>query len=242
MPRAITLPTAGDGRSSGQRPLSSSMGAYLEAIWAAAGTGTTPTKEIAGRLSVSSASVTNMFVRLREEGLVEYERYHGVSLTRRGCMEALKLVRRHRLLKTFLIEHLGYSWEEACQETRTDEYLTSERFTERLGKHLGHPLHDPQGDPIPQADGTLPPEDSYLLSEATAGQHLRIRRVSDDSASRLDYLWERGLVPGRELEVTETRTLDGVVTVEDEDGISHVLGRPLARAIFVQGVSEPAHG
>ena len=104
-------------------------------------------------------------------------------------MEALKLVRRHRLLKTFLIEHLGYSWEEACQETRTDEYLTSERFTERLGKHLGHPLHDPQGDPIPQADGTLPPEDSYPLTGATAGQRLRIRRVSDDnSASRLDYL------------------------------------------------------
>ncbi|MCA1717362.1 MAG: metal-dependent transcriptional regulator [Actinobacteria bacterium] len=131
---------------------------------------------------------------------------------------------------------------EAREETRRDGYVTSERFTERLAELLGHPLYDSHGHPIPKADGTLPPENFYLLSDAEAGQRLRIRRVSDDSASRLAYLWERGLVPGRELEVTEVRTLDGVVTVRDEYGISHALGGPLACSVFVQGSPEPARG
>ena len=122
------------------QPLSSSVGAYLEAIWAAGGTGTAPTKGVAARLSVSPASVTNMFVRLREEGLVEYERYRGASLTCRGREEALRLVRRRRLIETFLVERLGYSWREAQEEQRRNgPFPSSERFAERLAEFLGHP-------------------------------------------------------------------------------------------------------
>jgi DtxR family transcriptional regulator, Mn-dependent transcriptional regulator len=218
-------------------PLSPSVGDYLKAIWELAETGAASTKQIADRLSVAPASVTNMLGRLRERGLVEYEPYHGALLTHRGWEEALRLVRRHRLIETFLLEHLGYSWDEVHEEAERLEHAVSDSFTERLAAFLGHPDHDPHGDPIPAADGTFKPDDSFPLGEAVAGQRVRISKVGDD-ASMLDYLGERGLVPGRLLEVREVRGLDGVVAVEDEDGNAHTLGEPLASSVFVRQAPE----
>ncbi|MDQ4043613.1 MAG: metal-dependent transcriptional regulator, partial [Actinomycetota bacterium] len=209
-------------------------------IWEISGSGAASTKEVADRLSVSSASVTNMFGRLQEMGLARYERYRGASLTRRGLAEALRLVRRHRLIETFLLEHLGYSWQEVHEEAERLEHAVSDEFTERLAELLGHPDRDPHGDLIPAADGTFAPERSKPLSDTEAGQRVHIIKVSNESASVLNYLGERGLVPGRVLSVKEVRSLDGVVTVEDEGGDEHPLGEALARAIFVQAVSEPA--
>jgi DtxR family Mn-dependent transcriptional regulator len=213
---------------------SASVEDYVKAIWEVAGSGAASTKDVAERLSIAPPSVTNMFVRLQERGLVEYERYRGASLTRRGREEALRLIRRHRLIETFLLEHLGYSWGEVHEEAERLEHAVSDGFTERLAEFLGHPDQDPHGDPIPAADGSLAPDDSFPLGEATAGQRVRISKVGDDP-STLEYLGEHGLVPGRLLSVTEVRDLDGVVTVEDEDGESHALGEPLARAVFVRG-------
>ena len=218
---------------------SSSVGDYLKAIWEISRSGAASTKEVANRLSVSSASVTNMFGRLQEMGLVRYERYRGASLTRRGLVEALRLVRRHRLIETFLLEHLGYSWQDVHEEAERLEHAVSDKFTERLAKLLGHPNRDPHGDLIPAADGTFASERSKPLSETEAGQRVYIIRVSDESASVLNHLGERGLIPGRLLSVKEVRSLDGVVTVEDEGGDEHPLGEALARAIFVQAVAEP---
>ncbi len=212
----------------------------MKAIWETAGAEAASTKGVAARLSVSAASVTNMFGRMQEMGLVEYERYRGASLTRRGCVEALRLVRRHRLIETFLMEHLGYSWQDVHEEAERLEHAVSDEFTERLAELLGHPGRDPHGDPIPDADGTLAPERSSPLSEAEVGERVRIIKVSDESASVLNHLGERGLVPGRTLGVKEVRALDGVVTVEDERGDEHPLGESLAQAIFVQRVVEPA--
>ena len=218
---------------------SSSVGDYLKAIWEISGSGAASTKEVANRLSVSSASVTNMFGRLQEMGLVRYERYRGASLTRRGLVEALRLVRRHRLIETFLLEHLGYSWQDVHEEAERLEHAVSDKFTERLAKLLGHPDRDPHGDLIPATDGTFASERSKPLSETEAGQRVHIIRVSDESASVLNHLGDRGLIPGRVLSVKEVRSLDGVVTVEDEGGDEHPLGEALARAIFVQVVAEP---
>ncbi|MCA1688843.1 MAG: metal-dependent transcriptional regulator, partial [Actinobacteria bacterium] len=141
--------------------------------------------------------------------------------------------RRHRLIETFLLEHLGYSWQQVHEEAERLEHAVSDGFTERLAEFLSHPDHDPHGDPIPAADGSLAPDDSFSLSGAVAGQRVRISKVSDD-VSTLDYLGERKLVPGRLLSVREVRILDGVVTVEDEDGESHALGELLARSVFVR--------
>jgi DtxR family Mn-dependent transcriptional regulator len=216
------------------RPFSSSVGDYVKAIWDLGGTGAASTKEVSDRLLVSPASVSNMFVRLQEMGLVEYERYRGASLTELGRVEALRLVRRHRLIETFLLQHLGYSWQEVHEEAERLEHAVSDGFTERLAEFLGHPRHDPHGEPIPTAEGILERDDSFSLSEASAGQRVRIYKVSDEDASMLDYLGERGLVPGRFLTVAEVRDVDTVVTVEDEEGKLHFLGGPLARAIYVK--------
>ena len=213
---------------------SASVEDYVKAIWGIAGSGVASTKEVAERLSIAPPSVTNMFVRLREMGLVEYERYRGVSLTERGREEAMRLLRRHRLIEAFLVEHLGYSWQEVHEEAERLEHAVSDGFTERLAEFLGHPDHDPHGDPIPTVDGTLEPDHSFPLSGATAGRRVRIYKVSDESIPTLDYLGEHGLVPGRLLNVKEVRALDGVITVEDEDGDSHALGESLARSVFVR--------
>jgi DtxR family transcriptional regulator, Mn-dependent transcriptional regulator len=227
-------------RAVAEPPPSSSVGNYLKAIWELAGSRAASTKEVADRLSVSSASVTNMFGRLQEMGLVGYERYRGASLTRRGLVEALRLVRRHRLIETFLLEHLGYSWQDVHEEAERLEHAVSDRFTARLAELLGHPDRDPHGELIPAADGTFAPERLKPLSQTEAGQLVHIIKVSDESVSVLNHLGERGLLPGRVLVVKEVRALDGVVTVEDEGGGEHPLGETLARVIFVQAVAEPA--
>ena len=219
------------------KPPSTSVGDYLKAIWEVGGSGAASTTDVADRLSVASASVTNMFARLQEMGLAKYERYRGASLTERGREEALRLVRRHRLLETFLLEHLGYSWQEVHEEAERLEHAVSDGFTERLAAFLGHPDQDPHGAPIPAADDTLAAEESFPLDEVPVGDCVRISRVKHEDAAVLSFLGERELVPGRLVEVKEVRALDGVVTVEDEDGVLHSLGRPLVDLIFVRGVA-----
>ena len=217
-----------------EKSYSSSVGDYIKAIWDLGGVGSASTKDVADRLLVSPASVSNMFVRLQEMGLVEYERYQGASLTERGRVEALRLIRRHRLIETFLLEHLGYDWQEVHDEAERLEHAVSDGFTERLAQLLGHPDRDPHGDPIPSAEGTLESDDSFVLSQAVAGQRLCISKVSDEDAAMLDYFGDRNLVPGRWLRIKEVRALDGVVIVEDEEGEVYALGEALARSIFVR--------
>jgi len=226
-----------DGATIPRSP-SPSVGNYLKAIWESAEEGAASTKDVADRLSVNPASVTNMFARLREKGLVEYERYHGASLTEEGLSEALRLVRRHRLIETFLLEQLGYSWEDVHEEAEQLEHSVSDRFTERLAEVLGHPERDPHGAPIPAQDGTLESDGSFPLAAAAVGQRVLIARVDHESAPMLAYLGERGLVPGRPLTVEEVRPLDGVVAFRDEEGTVHALGAPLAGALFVRGASD----
>jgi DtxR family Mn-dependent transcriptional regulator len=219
------------------RSPSSSVGDYLKAIWELAvdsGEVAASTKGVAERLSVSAASVSNMFARLQETGLVEHERYRGATLTERGRREALRLVRRHRLIETFLLEHLGYPWQEVHGEAERLEHAVSDDFTERLAEFLGHPDHDPHGGPIPSPEGVLEADDSFPLSQAVAGKRLRISKVRDEDAEMLDYLGDRNLVPGRLLTIREVRALDSVVIVEDEEGEVYALGEPLARYVFVR--------
>jgi len=211
----------------------------LKAIWELAvdSGGAASTKGVAERLSVSAASVSNMFARLQEMGLVEHERYRGAALTERGRSEALRLVRRHRLIEAFLLEHLGYDWQEVHEEAERLEHAVSDSFTDRLAEFLGHPDHDPHGDPIPSAEGILEADDSFPLNQAVAGRRLRISKVRDEDAAMLDYFGDRNLVPGRLLTVREVRALDGVVIVEDEEAEVYALGEPLARSMFVRDES-----
>ena len=220
------------------QPLSSSTGDYLKVIWELTASGTASTTNIAARLSVSPGSVTRMLGRLQGMGLVDYERYRGASLTGAGRAEALRLVRRHRLIETFLLECLGYSWENVHEEAERLEHAVSDEFTDRLADLLGHPVHDPHGSPIPGTDGSVPPEDSRSLSEAGVGQRVRVSRVRREDSPTLTYLKANEIVPGRLLTMTGVREVDGVVTVEDEGGRSYSLGKPLADSVLVRVIPD----
>ncbi len=185
-------------------------------------------------------SVTGMLKKLADLHLVTYTPYQGVSLTAAGEKIALEVVRHHRLLELYLVEALGYSWDEVHEEAEELEHYISPRLAARMEAYLGQPLYDPHGDPIPSAEGTLPATSSNVvcLAELASGACARIVRVSDQSAERLRYLAELGLIPGTAITVVDAAPFDGPLSIRvGENEENAVLDRRLARTIFVSPVS-----
>jgi len=195
--------------------ISAAMEDYLKAIHQIGATcnGAVTTQALADRLHVSTASVTGMIKKLDTLRLVEHEPYHGVVLTPRGQAVALEVLRHHRLLELFLVEHLGVPWEEVHAEAERLEHYISEGLEERIAAKLGQPSHDPHGDPIPARDGSMIDIPARPLAACDAGSAARITRVSDRSTQLLQYLAERGLRPGAELAVVSVDELAGVMTI-----------------------------
>lgn len=181
--------------------LSRAVGDYLKAIWQHAGEGTAATGDIARSLGVTAPSVTGMLARLKALGLVRYQPYKGAELTEHGRREAMRLLRRHRLLETFMIGELGFGWDEVHEEAERLEHVVSDEFTERLARHLGDPAFDPHGDPIPRSDGSLPTGPDMPLSEAPVGAGFVVHRVLTQDGEVLAHLHGLGVEPGRRLTV-----------------------------------------
>lgn len=179
--------------------LSSSVGDYLKTIWQLARDGSAATGDIARELGVTAPSVTGMLGRMSGLGLIRYQPYRGAELTAEGRREALRLLRRHRLLETFMITELGFGWEEVHAEAELMEHVVSDDFTERLAKHLGEPEFDPHGDPIPRADGSLPAAPDTPLAQLRPGERFTVHRVLTQDRDVLGYLEDMGIEPGREL-------------------------------------------
>lgn len=197
--------------------LSKSIEDYLKVIWLAGQDGPVATSAIAAALEVSDASVSGMLAKLSELKLVSYTRYHGAQLTPDGIRQALKLLRRHRLIETFLIDYLGYGWDEVHGEAEALEHAMSDRFTEQLAVRLGHPTHDPHGDPIPRADGTLPDTPDVPLAELKKGEALEVARLRTQEADVLAYLAGLGVQPGQVLRVNEIEPLGGLLRVAADE-------------------------
>jgi DtxR family Mn-dependent transcriptional regulator len=160
------------------------------------------TQAVARKLRVKPASVTEMIRRLAQLELVEHARYHGVQLTETGRRVALEMLRHHRLLETFLVEALGYAWDQVHEEAERLEHVISERFEERIAEAMGHPTHDPHGDPIPTSDLSLPSGDSLvLLEELPVGFRGILVRVGAQEPDNLNLLRRVGLSPGSTVEV-----------------------------------------
>lgn len=210
--------------------LSKSIEDYLKAIWLIAQDGSVATSVIAATLDVSNASVSGMLVKLSELGLVRHTRYHGALLTPAGNQQALRLVRRHRLIETFLTEYLGFGWDEVHSEAESLEHTISDRFTERLSARLGHPTHDPHGDPIPGTDGTLPDTPDAPLADLKVGQTLEVARLKTQEADALAYLADLGVQPGAALTVVQHEPLGGLLWV-DLGGRTAALSANLATLI-----------
>src|ERR1700726_1464068 len=147
-----------------------------------------PTRELAQRLGISSPSVSEMVTRLSAQGLVEHDRYRGQQLTREGRRVALELVRHHRLLEMFLVQVLGYTWDEVHEEAERLEHVISERMEQRIFDLLGRPELDPHGHAIPSLTGKVRPISDRPLSECRAGESLVVQGVSDDDAATLREL------------------------------------------------------
>ncbi|SMX94447.1 iron (metal) dependent repressor, DtxR family [Brevibacterium aurantiacum] len=187
---------------------------YLKAIWSAQEWGGTPmtATELANRFGTTKANVTEVLKRLDELGLIVRVPYRPPVLTSKGETIALSMVRRHRLLETFLVESLGYGWDEVHDEAEILEHAASDRLVDRIDAFLGRPQADPHGDPIPGPDGKIESHgSSLLLAEAEPGSYTVIR-VSDADPSVLAHLAEVGVRPGARLDVTE-RESGGAVSI-----------------------------
>lgn len=176
---------------------------YLKVIWSAVEWGDPPitTTALAERFSTSRAAVSETMRRLEGLGMVHYEPYRPVTLTALGERLAISMVRRHRLIETFLAEVLGYGWEEVHDDAERLEHAASPVFLDRIDALLGHPDRDPHGDPIPAGDGHRRQPPTLTLAEAPAGR-CRVRRVDDTDPDRLTRLRSLGVVPGRHLHIT----------------------------------------
>lgn len=194
------------------------------------------TSALAERLDVSSASVTGMLQKLDElePRLVEYQRYRGVKLTGAGEKIALEVLRHHRLIETYLIEALGFSWDEVHQEADELEHVISETLEAKIAEFLGHPEIDPHGDPIPDMEGRLEPSAAVPLSELQVGERGRISRVVDDP-ELLRYLDSIELGLDAEVTVTDRGPFDDVIQVRLTDRKeTHALSREVAHMLFVE--------
>ena len=205
---------------------------YLKAIYRLSTAGQpATTSAIAGLLELSPPSVTGMVKRLSEQGLLAHEPYRGVALTAAGRRLALRTVRRHRLVESYLVAYLGYSWDTVHDEAERLEHAISDELAERMAAALGNPGVDPHGDPIPTADGDIAEVTGVPLSDVPEGVAVEVRRVDEHDAERLRYLASLGLVPGALVTVTGREPFGGPVMLRTPAG-THALGPSLAGDIL----------
>lgn len=213
--------------------LSQAVEDYLKTIYILESEGEgASTSSIAESLDVSSASATNMIKRLSKMGLVDYRSYRGATLTKAGRKIALEIIRHHRLLELYLLEVLGYSWDEVHEEAEKLEHHISEQFEDKIAELLDNPTHDPHGDPIPTKEGVMPKMDAESLTEAELGQPYIVSRVRDQDPELLRYLEKIGLLPGVKVTVKKKEPFNGPITLLIEE-TEQALGHEMATKIFV---------
>jgi DtxR family Mn-dependent transcriptional regulator len=207
--------------------LSASIEDYAKAVYVLEERhGVASTTSLAERLGASAPAVSAMVKKLASLGYVTHVRYRGVRLTEEGRHVALEVLRHHRLLETYLVEELGVPWDRVHAEAEVLEHVLSEGLEERIAAKLGDPKHDPHGDPIPAADGTVTQPTTVALATMAAGDRGRFVRISDSKPKLLRELAGLGIRPGDELEVVAGGVRAGSTT--------HRLRPELARSMRVE--------
>lgn len=211
---------------------------YLKTIYELSEDGSTAsTTALAARLGIAAASVTGMLQKLAAATppLVDYRKHQGATLTPEGKRAALEVIRHHRLLETYLVTMLGYSWDSVHEEACRLEHVISEEFEARIANALGHPQRDPHGEPIPSPDLVMPSDPSLPLSALRPGQKARITRVQASDPALLRHLDALGLVPGTLVEVRERSPFDHNLTLTVASSATHrVVGLAITSQIFVE--------
>jgi DtxR family Mn-dependent transcriptional regulator len=195
------------------------------------------TNQIAERMGVTPASVTNMIQKLAATNppLLDYRKHRGVKLTPEGEKVALEIIRHHRLLEMFLHQTLGYSWDEVHDEADRLEHVISEELEERIASSLGDPQHDPHGDPIPTRELHLPESSEVSLRQLRPAQKALVKRVRDSDPELLRYLSEMGVKPEARLQILDYSPFDNNLRVQiDGESKSVVLGPRVTSQVFVE--------
>ncbi|HWW38918.1 metal-dependent transcriptional regulator [Pedobacter sp.] len=191
------------------------------------------TNEMAAYLGVKPATATDMFKKLKEKGLVDYERYGKISLTEIGKKNALTILRKHRLWETFLYQKLDFSWDEVHEVAEQLEHIQSEKLVSKLEDFLGYPEFDPHGDPIPKANGDMPPAVKMILSDLKAGESCRVVAVKDTSVLFLQYLKRLGISIGTKITVIEKVSFDGSLQISIDEQETRNVSVKFADSLFV---------
>lgn len=224
--------------SSSSQPHSTAVEDYAKAIYAleTRGGGAVTTNALADRLGVTAGSASGMVRKLDELGLVEHVPYKGVKLTEPGRKVALEVLRHHRLMEQFLAESLGMPWDRVHAEAEVLEHHISEELEELIAARLGHPTHDPHGDPIPTRELTIEERPGESMAGLEPGSRGTFTRISDQEPAMLRYLDERGIRPGDTFEVVDKQPFgDGPLFVRFGAAEEvHVLGGALAAAMRVE--------
>ncbi len=191
------------------------------------------TTSIANDLGVSGASVTGMLKRLSQLGLVDYNSYKGVRLTKEGIKESLAILRNHRLLEMYLRVELNFPLENIHDEACRLEHQVSVEFVDRIDAKLGFPKFDPHGHPIPTKDGSIPDVNELQLSLLDPGIKVKIARLSDFDNEMLAYFEKMDLMPKEVLEIIEKAPFNGPITIKRKSG-NLIIGNEIAKNIFVE--------
>ncbi len=192
-------------------------------------------KELADAMEVTPGTATAMVKHLDRQGLVEYTPWKGSVLSKKGEALAIKILRRHRLIETFLEKVLGYDWAEVHAEAEQLEHAVSELFIERIDALMGRPANDPHGFPIPSAYGVIDSEPFESLATLDNGTRVVIVKLSDETSEFLTLMKEHGLKPGERFVVIQNSSASGVVTVRSETtGADFTLSREIADKVHVR--------
>ena len=190
------------------------------------------TNALAERLDTKASSVTDMIKKLAKNDLVHYKKYQGVTLTDKGQSIAIDIIRKHRLWEVFLLEHLGFAWDEVHEVAEELEHINSETLIDRLDKFLGHPKYDPHGGPIPDSEGVFPAPKRVKLDELKVGRKSKVMGITEHSESFLTYMKKIGLDLGIEFKLKERYDFDRSVEIE-LNGKAVQLSQDVAKNIFV---------
>ncbi len=184
------------------------------------------TNAIANAMDSKPSSVTDMIQKLADKGLILYKKYQGVELTEKGKKEAIYIVRKHRLWEVFLVNKLGFTWDEVHDIAEQLEHINSEKLIDNLDKFLDFPTQDPHGDPIPDKEGNLPKIKRQLLCEASLHTKHIFVGVNDSSTSFLQYLDKQNISLGSVIEILEKEEFDNSMKIlinDEEIIISHIV-------------------
>ncbi len=207
---------------------------YLKAIYELERRhGAAATSEVAGALDVAPASVTGMIRRLAGQGYLTHVPYRGVQLTDAGRRAALRTIRRHRILESYLTRVLGFPWDSVHAEAERLEHAASDDLIERMAAALGNPTSDPHGAPIPTAEGTVDQRAYRRLADLAVGERATMVQVSDKNPQLLRYLAEIALQPGAEVTLLARAPFDGLLTLRVGE-TEPVVGSTLAEQVLVE--------